>query len=542
MAKEPPIQRLSNEILRHILDQIEPDPERTVPIDDRRFISVESFELAPPSDSVKDIGRFRLTCHRFAEVGAPLLFIFVKGRFSKRGLERLEEFAGWGHLTGHVKKFSYLVPYLYYRGERTTLPGVENRVISANMMSLQRKANEQQKILKAEEDLRILKKAFQTFTSLQFVKLLPVAEEEDRQFKEYIQRQGHQNFVDAYWAPAISHGSQTIGKALISADVPWSRLYLPVESVRSVAFLASQSPPPLFNLAARLTCLTLVFDEVTDLDEKMTELSELFRTVFTSAKDMQAVHIGFPRQTPLNLPLEDVFHNVTWGKLVALGVAGWDLHAEEIIALALRHREKLKGLRLRDVRLKEGSMWKDVLGTLKGSMHRLKWVSLRRIGYVARFEEINGGGAEVPDDQPWALSDSSDSENIGNGPRGEEDHYTGSSDFNGHANGSLNTSEPWVVAGPSNFMQHCNGHPTAEELSATSDDTDEEHEPESIDTDFPNLDSPTTSAPPPWPEHHEISLHDSAEDIDDNGSSVSNVQRKAWERWVVRRNSGRLER
>ena len=116
MAKEPPIQRLSNEILRHILDQIEPDPERTVPIDDRRFISVESFELAPPSDSVKDIGRFRLTCHRFAEVGAPLLFTFVKGRFSKRGLERLEEFAGWGHLTGHVKKFSYLVPYLYYRG------------------------------------------------------------------------------------------------------------------------------------------------------------------------------------------------------------------------------------------------------------------------------------------------------------------------------------------------------------------------------------------------------------------------------------------
>ena len=445
-------------------------------------------------------------------------------------------------------------------GERTTLPGVENRVVSANMRSLQRKANEQQKILKAEEDLRILKKAFQTFTSLQFVKLLPIAEEEDRQFKEYIQRQGNQNFVDAYWAPAISHGSQTIGKALISADVPWSRLYLPVESVRSVAFLASQSPPPLFNLAARLTCLTLVFDEVTDLDEKMTELSELFRTVFTSAKDMQAVHIGFPRQTPLNLPLEDVFHNVTWGKvsheqasvqikltcstsqLVALGVAGWDLHAEEIIALALRHREKLKGLRLRDVRLKEGSMWKDVLGTLKGSMHRLKWVSLRRIGYVARFEEINGGGAEVPDDQPWALSDSSDSENIGNGPRGEEDHYTGSSDFNGHANGSLNTSEPWVVAGPSNFMQHCNGHPTAEELSATSDDTDEEHEPESIDTDFPNLDSPTTSAPPPWPEHHEISLHDSAEDIDDNGSSVSNVQRKAWGRWVVRRNSGRLER
>jgi hypothetical protein len=109
-------QLLSNELLRHILDQIEPDPERTVPIDDRRFISVESFELSPPPDSSKDIGNFRLASRQFAEVGAPLLFTLVKVRFSRTGLDRLARFAGWRHLTGHVKKFSYLMPYFYPDG------------------------------------------------------------------------------------------------------------------------------------------------------------------------------------------------------------------------------------------------------------------------------------------------------------------------------------------------------------------------------------------------------------------------------------------
>jgi hypothetical protein len=116
MNGTPPIQRLSNELLRHILDQIEPDPERTVPIDDRRFISVESLELSPSADSTQAIGRFRATCQRFADIGAPLLFSLVKIRFGQAGLEKLEEFAGWSHLTRHVKKFSYLMPCFYSTG------------------------------------------------------------------------------------------------------------------------------------------------------------------------------------------------------------------------------------------------------------------------------------------------------------------------------------------------------------------------------------------------------------------------------------------
>jgi len=114
----PAIQRLSNELLRAILDQIEPDPDKTVPIDRRQFLSVESFVRPPDTSrgSVKDIGAFRCTCHRFAEIGAPLLYTRVAGRFSRSGLKKLEQLAEWPHLARHVKKFSYLVPYFYRNG------------------------------------------------------------------------------------------------------------------------------------------------------------------------------------------------------------------------------------------------------------------------------------------------------------------------------------------------------------------------------------------------------------------------------------------
>lgn len=117
--KTPPIQRLSNELIKLILDQIEPDPDKTVPVDRRQFLSVESFDFPPPSTrgSIKDIGRFRLVCRRFSDIGAPLQFTRVSGRLSKRGLQKLEVLAEWRHLAQHVKKFSYLVPYFYRSGE-----------------------------------------------------------------------------------------------------------------------------------------------------------------------------------------------------------------------------------------------------------------------------------------------------------------------------------------------------------------------------------------------------------------------------------------
>ena len=111
----PPILDLSNELLRLILDQIEPEPDKIIPIDRRQFLSVESFDRPQSSTrgSLKDVGSFRRACRRFADVGAPLQFAWIDGRFTQKGLGKLEELAKWPHLACHVKQFTFLMPYFY---------------------------------------------------------------------------------------------------------------------------------------------------------------------------------------------------------------------------------------------------------------------------------------------------------------------------------------------------------------------------------------------------------------------------------------------
>ena len=138
-------------------------------------------------------------------------------------------------------------------------------------------------------------------------------------------------------------------------------------------------------------------------------------------------------------------------------------------------------------------------------MHRLKWVSLRRIGYVHQLEEPVGGGAEVSDDPPWGISDSeSDADEVD-------------------------------IAGPSSVQHNINGNFTADEDSDDFNESDDEHGPDAHETDFPNLDSPRTPASAPWCNCNERSFPDTMEDIGDDGHSISNTKRKAWEKWVLRR-------
>ena len=367
--------------------------------------------------------------------------------------------------------------------------------------------------------MRVLKKAFASFTSLQFVQLLRLTDQDDRELLSYIRlHEDVRQLVELEWAPACSHGSRTIGAALLHANVPWSRFSSPTLSPQSATFLASYRPESLSTLAARLTCLTLHFDDGSDLDQKMSELSDLFRTVFSTAVNMQAVHVGFPSHRPLTLRLADVFHNVTWDKLVAFGVQGWKLDAKEIVDLALRHRDRLKGLRLRDVLLKDGSMWKNVLGVLRDSMTRLEWVSLRRIGYARHFDDRwLAAGAEVPEDQPPGESDSDTSDGE------DESAVAGSATFLPAPNASVDSDDGF-------------------EESASDLESDDERGPEANDMDFPPLDSPDTPASAPWCNCNGRGHVDTADDLGDDGETVGddgytipNVKRKAWEKWVVRR-------
>lgn len=112
------IESLSNELLRDILDHIDSDPERSIDIHRRAYLSVESFKPPPlPSPGQAEaIGNFRRVCKRFSELGIPYQFTRLATRFSKAGFDRLQSIAEQPHLARAVKKFTYLVPLFYVDG------------------------------------------------------------------------------------------------------------------------------------------------------------------------------------------------------------------------------------------------------------------------------------------------------------------------------------------------------------------------------------------------------------------------------------------
>lgn len=335
-----------------------------------------------------------------------------------------------------------------------------------------------------------------------------VQDREDGDLIQYMRRHAELNhLVELRWPPACLHSTKTIGNALLESRSPCSRFSSPMLSPQSVLGAVSNPPPTLSVLAERLTCLELHFDDGVDLDIRMRQLSSLSRAIFTAAKNIEAVHIGFPSHRPLTLRLEEIFHNVKWDKLQAFGIQAWRLDADEIIGLARRHRETLRGLRLRDVLLKEGSRWKDVLSSLRDNMTRLDWVSLRRIDYEKHFDEQWTLGAEVPDD-PLVGSDSSD----------EDDWY------DEHEDDLMDSSDTFPDA--EHDFDGSDGS-VADSFSDAGTD-----EPEQGGTlHFPPM--PDTPASVIW---CNCNGHmDSVDVLQDDGIMVTNQQRKFWEKWVVRK-------
>ena len=359
------------------------------------------------------------------------------------------------------------------------------------------------------------------FVSLQHVQILRVQDQEDEKLLTYIRY--HQNFpqvVELKWAPACAHSAKTIGTALLESRSPCSRFSSPMLSPQSALVLAENPTGSFSTLAERLTCLELhfddgYFDDNTDLEIRMFELSHLFKTVFQAAVNMEAIHVGFPSHRPIGLPLETIFHNVTWSKLIAFGIQGWRLHDHEIIAFATRHKERLRGLRLRDVMLREGSMWKSVLRFLREEMRRLDWVSLRRIDYAVHFDTVwENAGIELPDDPPGGLSsddEESDSEN--------EDYWDEEAEENDETNHSTTASD-WDSMNNSDSENEEDG---------------EERGRAAHEMDFPPLNSPDTPHSAPWCNCNRRAYPVSVDDLGDDGLSVDTKQWKMWEKWVLGR-------
>ncbi|CAI6336869.1 unnamed protein product [Periconia digitata] len=511
-----PLLSLQNELLREILDYIESDPEKLIGVDRRAYLSQESFRAPPPPDrdQAQDIASFRLTCKRFSDLGALHQFSRVTTRFSRKGLARLEKIAQQPHLAKHVKKFSYMVPFFYVEGrERVNelLPTLPASLGPLDVRHFVQKVNEQREIVQTQEDVRVLNKAISAFTFLQHVQILRLQDQEDGLLISYIRQHDQLNqFVELKWAPACSHSTKTIGGALLASSSPCSRFSSPMLSPQSALGAVCDPPSTLQLLAERLTCLELHFDDGYDLDNRMRELSVLSKVVFNAAKNMQAVHIGFPSHRPLTLRLEEIFHHVKWEKLLAFGIQAWRLDADEIIALARRHRDRLRGLRLRDVLLRDGSRWQDVLSALRSDMARLDWVSLRRIDYETHFDGQSTLGAEIPDDH-FLGSDSSSS----------SDGY--SDDWDLHGDGD--EAQPVEQA-------HDYGSDVSFDDSDAASETGSEEPEQGGDLHFPPM-SPDTPASAPW--CNCTSHVNSIEALEDDGVTVTNSQRKLWEKWVVRK-------
>lgn len=398
----------------------------------------------------------------------------------------------------------------------------------------------------ARRDLRALHKALAAFTSLQHVQILRLQDEPDRVLLDYIREnyEGATEYVELKWTPACVHATRTIGQALLRGQSPFTRFSGPMMSLQSGLVLQKDPPDTVSALASRLTCLELHFDESFDLDHRMRQLSGLFKNVFTAATGMITVHIGFPSRAPLGLGLEEIFHHVHWERLRAFGIQAWRLDAEEIIEFVRRHQRTLRGLRLRDVLLKEPSTWKSILVMLRKEMECLDWVSLRRIGYARYFDQHIAGTVEIFPDPPGGLSESDDDEHgfahLGGGSN--ENGDDGDDDGNGDHTG--------VGVG---------GQPDDDSVGSEDDDTDEDDNDDdnygpaahelSMDPDTPSsilwcncnstnrITTTTTTSTADTTTTTTMTTETTAVGVElgDDGREVPNWQRKMWEKWAVGR-------
>lgn len=148
--------------------------------------------------------------------------------------------------------------------------------------------------------------------------------------------------------------------------------------------VADASMAPISNISSRLICLELQIDDPINLSEKILKLSQFFRALFHSATKMEGLHIGLRR--PISVPLESVFHDVVWRNLSYIGFSRWSLPSDEIFYFIRRHKDSLRSVRFREVRLTEGN-WIDIVKFLRLEL-QLNWVSFRQVGY----EPMIGGG------------------------------------------------------------------------------------------------------------------------------------------------------
>ncbi|EPS30591.1 hypothetical protein PDE_05543 [Penicillium oxalicum 114-2] len=337
-----------------------------------------------------DLDRFRLVCKRFMRVGTPRTFARFNLRFSKDGFRRLRDLLEMQRAC-YVRTMTYLARPFYQGSDWSQVLRILAKESPEISRLHGRRVREQKTLLQANYDQVQLRAAIAAFSSLQEIKLLRLQDEADEQLLDLVHEHGIASiapdiFLD--WESACSRAITSLGIALLDSQRTSIRFTGPQISSEATLRLLDAPSTILTAMGTRLTSLDINFHAIADITETMSILSPVFYRFFTEARNLVAIHIGFPAKSPLNLNLEAIFHHIRWKTLRKLSLQGWRLSAEEIIALVHRHRHQLREFRVDAIYLQAGSRWSSVLGSLRADMENLIRLELRDIDYATNFDAL----------------------------------------------------------------------------------------------------------------------------------------------------------
>ncbi|KAK0113602.1 hypothetical protein ONS95_013847 [Cadophora gregata] len=568
------ILNLPEEVWTKIYKLLGYNKENLLPLWKRASLSVESFASAPPHPHDLDtghshIGKFRLVCKRWAELGLKNQFARVQIRFSNRDFPRLRRLARWQHAASNVKQFSYIVPRFYSKdayqfeeilhhfnvsstnsqvGERRQPSTESQRRVAEHyrrqIFNAMLKAREQKRIIIEEIDQDALRVAMKAFTHLKQIRVMRVVDPVDGGWAIFLQN--NPIYADAHteseWTAASDHAISTLYAAIRRSGSPFVRF--------SSRFMEPSMPISLTNslisqvggIARQLISIELQFVDDTDPNERLATLSPLFRIFFKAAGHLESFHIGCNRQ--ISVPLAVVFHNVHFENLNHIGLSKWQLDWEDLLKMLERH-QRLKSLRLREIVLRrtslEESNWEKVLRFIRLNLRWLEWLSLRDIGYEDT-PTFDGMHPLAPFYQPQHNGSESDLDNDPNDWDSSEVEDDDDSDLGDTPNQPANVHD---IQHPLNQDVDI-AQDTGSEDEGSDDEAMDEYEGSVRSTTGPGDDddhhsdlgsvhNETLSAVDAKPGQCACEHGFALDNIGDNGILVTKDQWKRWQIWAMKR-------
>ncbi|KAI5803861.1 hypothetical protein EDC01DRAFT_611607 [Geopyxis carbonaria] len=535
------METLPAEVFNELLDQLEPRGREGSSTNPRRNPWALPQPYRPDHiDSRQHFASLRLVCKRFSELAAPYLFRSIGLRFNTKSFQRLEKLAENEKLSRHVKKFVYLMPYLYEEGIKDFEAfrsdqdlGLSNKI--RQIMFEEREPyyypsvlKEQQDLMRDQYDLKVLKKALKAFTTLQEIQLLAIMVHKDIVLRNLASSFDNWEFTDCKWIPACQHAVETLALAVATTNSPVSALCSPTMSPQSLILLSPKLRPGSDQLWKQLSYLEVTCDERPDrsyLDTSGTILlghndavAKMFQGFLHLALNLTTLYIRFTPGMPVRLPLKDAFHKITWPKLRVLGIGSWMLHADELIQIVRRHKNTLQGLRLSEVYLLNGDMWRDVVVAVKQDIPRIEWVGLHDISYEREYVrkqayiETYSDTSSDAEDEEYGL----DMDRLSYRSR---DSISISSTTASHDHIPAPDDDQEVVYG-NVFMNLGSSHAAAAGGGPGSVSGSSIHGNSSLGALIG---------------YNVADMDESEEEVDleDNGRTVSQAQRRHWERWIV---------